>query len=268
MAEQHAEQAGAEEAGEQAAEEARPIEEAANGRGYRRALRERAARLARLRHAALDGPHARRCRRRGRRRKCLRAATTETSAATGARIGVGHREGQHRRHGAKRKQRTKAQAKHGVLPERPFGSTQILVSHGGIVRGAAWCRSPLPPSHLAAAWILIGSFYSARPRESGDRIGTVDWIPAYAGMSGGLCPAISLCSNYQKIRWCQSSSPSAPGSAIGRARSRCSSSGRHRGAANRRGATEPVIPGSRLIAYRAARAATSSPETACGLHAR
>src|SRR5262245_54631591 len=168
MAEQHAEQAGAEEAGEQAAEEARPIEEAANGRGYRRALRERAARLARLRHAALDGPHARRCRRRGRRRKCLRAATTETSAATGARIGVAHREGQHRRHGAKRKQRTKAQAKHGVLPERPFGSTQILVSHGGIVRGAAWCRSPLPPSHLAAAWILIGSFYSARPRESGD----------------------------------------------------------------------------------------------------
>src|SRR6516165_5305417 len=63
MAEQHAEQAGAEEAGEEAAEEARPIEEAAHGRRDRRTLRERAARLTRLRHAALDGPRARRCRR-------------------------------------------------------------------------------------------------------------------------------------------------------------------------------------------------------------
>src|SRR5215813_13066693 len=142
MAEQHAEQAGAEETGEQAAEETRPIEEAANGRRYRRALRERAARLARLRHAALDRPRARRRRRRRRRREGLRAAAAEAAAATGAGIGIGHREGQHRRHGTKRKQRTNAQEKHGNPPRKTVWSTQILVSHGGIVRGAAWCRRP------------------------------------------------------------------------------------------------------------------------------
>src|SRR5262249_53116376 len=142
VTEQHAEQAGAEETGEQAAEEARPIEEAAHGRRYRRTLRERAARLTRLRHAALDGPRARRCRRRRRRREGLRAAAAEAHPAPGAGIGIGHRERQHRHHGAKRKQRTNAQGKHGDLPERPFGSTQILVSHGDIVRGAAWCRRP------------------------------------------------------------------------------------------------------------------------------
>src|SRR6516225_709605 len=143
MAEQHAEQAGAEETREQAAEEAGPIEEATNGRRYRRALRERAARLARLRHAAFDRPRARRCRRRRRRGKCLRAAAAEAAAATGAGIGIGHREGQHRRHGAKRKQRTNAQEKHGNPPRKPVWSTKILVSHDGIVRGAAWCRRPL-----------------------------------------------------------------------------------------------------------------------------
>ena len=103
MAEQQAEQAGAEETGEQAAEKARPIEEAAHGRRYRRALRERAARLPRLRHAALHRPRAGRRRRRRRRGEGLRAAAAEASAATGAGIGIGHREGQHRRHGAKRK---------------------------------------------------------------------------------------------------------------------------------------------------------------------
>src|SRR5262249_39298105 len=146
VTEQHAEQAGAEETGEQAAEEARPIEEAAHGRRYRRTLRERAARLTRLRHAALDGPRAPPCRPPRRPREGLRAAAAEAHPAPGAGIGIGHRERQHRRHGTKRKLRTNAQGKHGVLPERPFGSTQILVSHGDIVRGAAWCRRPLPPS--------------------------------------------------------------------------------------------------------------------------
>src|SRR5262249_18083850 len=89
VTEQHAEQAGAGEPGEQAAEEARPIEEAAHGRRYRRTLRERAARLTRLRHAALDGPRARRCRRRRRRREGLRAAAAEAHPAPGAGIGIG-----------------------------------------------------------------------------------------------------------------------------------------------------------------------------------
>src|SRR6266404_9785033 len=31
----------------------------------------------------------------------------------------------------------------GGPPRRPFGSTQILVAHGSIVRGATWCRRPM-----------------------------------------------------------------------------------------------------------------------------
>ena len=54
----------------------------------------------------------------------------------------------------------------------------------------------------------------------------------------------------------QSSSPSAPGSAVRMLRR----SPNHR--ADWRGASEPVMPGSRRPAYRAARAATSSPDTA------
>jgi hypothetical protein len=73
MTEQHAEQADTQEAGEHAAEETRPIEEAAHGRRHRLALRERAARLARLGHGAFNRPRARRCGRR-RRGKGLRAA--------------------------------------------------------------------------------------------------------------------------------------------------------------------------------------------------
>src|SRR5262249_7813292 len=57
-------------------------------------------------------------RRRRRRGEGLRAAAAEASAATGAGIGIGHREGQHRRHGAKRKQRTNAQGKHGNPPRK------------------------------------------------------------------------------------------------------------------------------------------------------
>src|SRR5258708_36171242 len=53
----------------------------------------------------------------------------------------------------------------------------------------------------------------------------------------------SFRANYLKIRSRQSSSPSSPGWAMGRARSRRSSSGSkgHRGAADRRGASEPVM---------------------------
>src|SRR5262249_60293659 len=107
------------------------------------------------------------------------AGAAEASAATGAGVGIGHREGQHRRHGAKRKQRTNAQGKHGVLPDRPFGSTQILVSHGGIVRGAAWCRRPPPPA------MTFGS------REDFDRISVV--FPVLAGFGhgqGALAPLL------------------------------------------------------------------------------
>src|SRR5262249_10196815 len=92
------------------------------------------------------------------------AGAAEASAATGAGVGIGHREGQHRRHGAKRKQRTNAQRKHGVLPDRPFGSTQILVSHGGIVRGAAWCRRPPPPAMIFGSREDFDRIFSRLPR--------------------------------------------------------------------------------------------------------
>src|SRR5262249_61776710 len=100
-----------------------------------------------------------------------RASAAEGSAATGGGMGRGQAKGQHRRHGAKRKQRTNAQGKHGVLPERPFGSTQILVSHGGIVRGAAWCRRPLPHA------MTFGG------RENFDGISVV--FPVLAGLGHG-----------------------------------------------------------------------------------
>ena len=132
MTEQHAEQACAEEAGEQAAEEARPIEEAAHRRGHRGPLRERTARLAGLRHAAFDGARGRRRRGRRRRGERLRAAAAEAPPAPRAGIGIACRERQHRKQGAKRKQRTGVKTKHDVLP---VGST-----HNIGIPGRHWKR--------------------------------------------------------------------------------------------------------------------------------
>src|SRR5439155_18361566 len=109
----HAEQAGAEEAGEQPAQKTRTIEETAAERRTGRTLR---ARLAGLRHAALDRPRTARCRRRRRRRVRLRAAAAEAAAASGAGVGVAQRQHQRRCNGAKREQRTRAETEHGFLP--------------------------------------------------------------------------------------------------------------------------------------------------------
>src|SRR5262249_7813295 len=68
-----------------------------------------------------------------------------------------------------------------ILPERPVWSPQILVSHGGIVRGAAWCRRP-----ARAPWQhpLRGVLhFVCEPK--GTRIRMMDQIPACPGMSAG-----------------------------------------------------------------------------------
>src|SRR5215813_3330485 len=145
--------------------------------------------------------------------------------------------------GRTRKESMKSSQKDRLVPPRYWYPLAALeeVPHG--VAAPATCRLRT---------------HSARPRES-EAQNPDDGLDSQhkrvharldalcAGMSGGPGPR-SFHSNYQKIRWPPSSSPSAPGSAMGRARSRCSSAKRHRCAVDRRGVSEPVIPGSCLIA--------------------
>src|SRR5262249_7443759 len=156
-----------------------------------------------------------------------------------------------------RKQRTNAQEKHGNPPRKPVWSTQILVSHDSIVRGAAWCRRPRTHATSAVSngvankfeWVR-GNFRDNNP--SPIVAGGNSELPSPAreeGTNNGDCACGFSPHAGEKIEQglqLQSSSPSSPGWAVGKAR-RCSSESKgHCGAARRRGASEPVMPGSRL----------------------
>src|SRR5215211_5180195 len=115
MTEQEPEQAGTEEAGSKAAEQAGPIEQAAEhaaGLARRRGLPAERARLAGLRHAAFHWRGSVRGRARGgRRAERVGAAAAGASAASRAGVGLARHKGKRRQGGEQNDERTKPQTK-------------------------------------------------------------------------------------------------------------------------------------------------------------
>src|SRR5215211_749876 len=110
MTEQEPEQAGTEEAGSKAAEQAGPTEQAAEhaaGLARRRGLPAERARLAGLRHAAFHWRGSVRGRARGGRR----AERVGASAASRAGVGLARHKGKRRQGGEQNDERTKPQTK-------------------------------------------------------------------------------------------------------------------------------------------------------------
>src|SRR5262245_12040248 len=134
MAEQEAEQPGAEEAGRKAAEEAGSVEQAA-GLARRRGLAAERAGLAGLGHAALHRRSSiRRRSRRRRRAERVGAAAAEAAAAAGAGVGLARHEGQRRQCGECNHKRTKLQTKrsHRFLSGRCPDQSRWLCAPDGV----------------------------------------------------------------------------------------------------------------------------------------